>query len=131
MSKKQKKVKQSVGEEAGLRRPPRPPGETDSSLKAERIQEMLAAAVESSLGPPAVWQRVRGGAALNRVFGFVDAKSAFTFSQLVSALASVARIPLFVRLADSQVILALQGGETPCLPGVLADDVIISPAAAG
>jgi pterin-4a-carbinolamine dehydratase len=118
------------GEELELRRKPPIDGSgTEVGLKPERIQELLTAAMEAALGPVSAWARVRGGAAMSRSFGFADATSAFAFAQVVTALGSATNRPLFVRLADTQVILALQGGETPCLPGAAIGTV--SPAMAG
>ena len=80
--------------------PLRPPG---------RKAPPAAAADGERLPQRSPWQMVRGGAALYRSYAFPTPALAATFSQLAIGLAAYAKLPLFVRLLDSRVTLALRG----------------------
>jgi hypothetical protein len=67
------------------------------------------------------WRRVRGGTALYRSYHFPDPAVATSFSQFAIAMAARARLPLFVRLLDSQVTLALRGEGSRRLPPLAAE----------
>ena len=89
--------KQAV--ETGGGRPTRGPGR-------KAPPPMAASEEEGERGP---WRVVRGGAALIRSYTFPNPVVAANFSQLALGLAAHAGLPLFVRLLDSNVTLALRG----------------------
>jgi hypothetical protein len=90
-------TKQAV--EARKRRPPHAPGR-----KAPPAEAAAGTSLE-----PSPWRLVRGGAALHRNYQFPNAAVAASFSQFAINIASHARLPLFVRVAGTQVTLALRG----------------------
>lgn len=78
----------------------RPPGPVEK-LKAERIQERLAAM-------PA-WSLTHGGTVVSRVYDFPDSKVASSYASFVSDFASAMKVPVSMSLSGGRVILRLQG----------------------
>jgi hypothetical protein len=77
-------------------------------------------------GEERLWRTVRGGAALYRRYIFPNPAVAASFSQLAVGLAAHTKLPLFVRLLDSQVTLVLRGEgsrQISALAGELFDRV--------
>jgi hypothetical protein len=100
----------------GKRRTLRAPGRKDPPARA--------AAAEAGRGPSS-WRLVRGGAALHRSYQFPNAGAAASFSQFAVHVASHVQLPLFVRLAGTQVTLVLRGPatrRTGLLAAVVFDD---------
>ncbi len=73
-------------------------GETHGRLKAERVQELLEAG----------WSLTQGGQVIRRLREFPEARVASAYSGYVSELASALRLPVHVQLSGKQLAVVLR-----------------------
>jgi pterin-4a-carbinolamine dehydratase len=107
MSSSSQAVKVSVESKPRRKEPMRrPPGPVEK-LKAERVQERLAAM-------PA-WSLTHGGTAVSRAYDFPDSRVASSYASFVSDFASAMNVPVSMSLSGGRITLKLQG--SPRLAG--------------
>ena len=72
--------------------------ETHGRLKAERVQELLKAG----------WQVVRGGWSIRRILDLPDARVISAYAAYVTEHAAALRLPVEVQLTNQQIVVTLQ-----------------------